>query len=609
MRRLTGILGLILVISAIFALLVVYQDAILTYLDPTLYDAKINAQQAKLAAEAAYADDVAARWNFFWTMTTYAVTAVVVGGLGLLGVRGYVWVSRSITHLSPVQGVLPTIIRDTANFLQRLRGEHNFVILQPQQAIGGMQAHRIAPGQQPVSFRLEGTEQPALLQTAILAGRDGVVASYTQRTRAQGKLPTPPVPKIPTGAPPLQLTVDDDSQGEPEEFAAPAVPLPTSASEALRLSENGRVVLGTISQRQPVGEAANVPADMHVAIWDSNEARQIGIFGANGTGKTKSVAALIILAAIRWGWHVVILDPKRGADWRNVFEPFVERHDSGPEEMLAQLQVFMLEVQRRQDLCAKYGVGDIADLPPDLKQRPILLVLEELGDTRAQLRTLGKEAREEFDALLSTLMRITRYVDIRVVIIDQRPENWPAAVKGNLKALVTFRQGMNQGQAVGYYYADRLAKAGQFAMDGIAYDTWLAHPQAAQLLAKAVQMPALPDKVLTWRGVAYPKLIVAQASENEGTLVPASPVKEGAEVTPVRVLKLEDGREIEVDTSHSKNALDSVDPWSIPGMSTQARVSAYIAQNPMATQGELVRVLKINPGMANRWWHDYHDQG
>jgi hypothetical protein len=352
-------------------------------------------------------------------------------------------------------------------------------------------------------------------------------------------------------------------------------PVSMDVRQAVNSAKDGKIFLGTASELKKGGEP--------YAIWDTEEAAQIGVFGANGTGKTKSVAAMAVLTAIRWKWHVLILDPKRGADWR-LFEPYVERYDSGAEEMTGQLRQLADEVERRQLLCSERSVGHVNDLPSAERPVPILLILEELGATRAQLASVSGKQLARLDRYLSDIMRVSRYVGVKVLLIDQRPENWPPAVKANLKALITFRQGMHQGNVVGYYFAHTLNRVGQFALDGVVYDAFYAHNVARQFLANAAQGQPADGHIMTWKGAQYRKLLTG--------VIPAASL---AEPSAARAL-YEATAPAPVTTTEAGGGEKS----------PKELVFSYLDENPSATQADVRRAFNLNPNQAHRYFHAYH---
>lgn len=199
------------------------------------------------------------------------------------------------------------------------------------------------------------------------------------------------------------------------------------------------------------------------AIWNIEEAQQIGIFGANGTGKSASVACNLIFSMLLWEWHVIILDPKRGADYSH-FRGLAEYHFSGAEEMYDQIMAIAKEVERRAQLLTAHEVGNISALPANLRPKMFALVIEELGDTRASLAIQDPMLLAKFDNALSRLFQKSRYTGLVIVLIDQKPADYPKVIKGNLKEIASFVLGMHQGSGIGMPATQNLKPRGEFML-------------------------------------------------------------------------------------------------------------------------------------------------
>ena len=388
---------------------------------------------------------------------------------------------------------------------------------------------------------------------ATITGDDVKALPWHRETKGASGVPNVATGRYLTGAldPKRQLTMTQEAPLQ-DDNELPQIESMLTVADAVKQSIDGSVILGSRN-----GE---------MAIWQTNEAAQIAVFGANGTGKTQSVAAMAVLCAVKWKWHVVILDPKRGADWR-IFEPYVERHDSGPDEMLNQLTSFSYEVDRRRTLLTANNVGHYNDLPASVKPRRILLVVEELGDTRAQLAGENKgKALAKLDAELSSICRISRYTGINALFIDQRPESWPNSVKANLKGIVTFKLGLMQGNAVGFYNAHNLANVGEFAFEGRIYDAVHVYPVVHEYLSDLPQSNER-GKIVLRNGQTLPPLL-NDAQTRQITMR-----------TP----------EVHVQTT-----------------TVRERVYEYISQNPTARQSEIVVALHLNPNQVHKYFHAYH---
>lgn len=350
-----------------------------------------------------------------------------------------------------------------------------------------------------------------------------------------------------------------------------ALPAPAperlSLGEAIQQSESGQIVLG----QQPETGA--------LAIWDSDAARQLAIFGANGTGKTASAASTVGIALVRAGYHTIILDPKGGADWR-AFERWTERHDSDAEIMGQQLAAVVAEMERRGRLCEEHGVANVDALPAHLRPPAWALIVEELGDTRIEAQGLG--LLETIDRPLDRLMALSRYTGLRIVLIDQRPQGWPKRVQANTKELITFRQGMGQGNAVGYYHAHQLAHRGEFAHDGERFEAFHALPLVHALLA---DVPAL----------ATPRIIPAMVRGFGGSARVEEGVYTGPETPPAQ--------------THRTNEPAELVPVEPEETELQKAARAWIAAHPDGTQTQMREALDVSKGYASELWHRCHPTG
>lgn len=270
--------------------------------------------------------------------------------------------------------------------------------------------------------------------------------------------PTPP-PRI-IGASPL-----DERPLPPVERPQPVAS--QSLTEALRQSTPDRWIVG---QSPETGELAtlNVRQSIHV-----------GVIGSTGTGKTASLGFLIAAHAIRHGHHVVILDPKGGADWRP-WQRVAEWHDSDSAIFADQVRAVEAEHDRRAIAVRRAEVANVMDLPAP--PRPILVVIEEYGDLIAQMRSGNRGEASKVDAMLDRLLRLSRMTDIHLLFIDQYPEHWSDQVMGGTKAKAVFQLGPNQGGKVSEYHADKLPDVGRFLLRRKQYDAWYAAPNLAAIL-------------------------------------------------------------------------------------------------------------------------------
>lgn len=206
-----------------------------------------------------------------------------------------------------------------------------------------------------------------------------------------------------------------------------------------------------------------------LAVFDVTTSVHAGIIGVTGTGKTASCGYVLVAQALRHGWHVVILDPKGGADWR-IFAPAAEWHESDDLVFGDQIASLEREHQRRQGMAAAGHAASVRDIV--CAPASMLVVIEEYGDLIRSLRRRDNKAATLVDDMLDTLMRRARSSDMHLVFIDQYPEHWSHQVIGGTKFKAVFQLGPNQGAKVEEYKAASLPDRGEFLVKGQQYTAW-----------------------------------------------------------------------------------------------------------------------------------------
>lgn len=225
--------------------------------------------------------------------------------------------------------------------------------------------------------------------------------------------------------------IDGKAQHLPQ-IAAPSTPEAPAAEAQPVQRLYLRQVLERATPNQLIVGQDDATGDL--AIFDPAQSIHAGIVGATGTGKTSSAGYTIVSQALRTGYHVVILDPKGGADW-SAWRNHAEWHASDPERFPAQVEALWNEHTRR--------ISDGG------QHTPIMVVIEEYGDLISQLRRTDRKRADATDATLDRLMRLSRSSRMHLLMIDQYPEEWSNQVIAGCKYLVVFRLGPNQGAKVG----------------------------------------------------------------------------------------------------------------------------------------------------------------
>lgn len=275
----------------------------------------------------------------------------------------------------------------------------------------------------------------------------------------------------------------------------PQIPAPTPAAptpepvQRIKLSE----AINRSSATQLIAGQAD---DGALAVFDPRASIHGGIVGASGTGKTSSAGYAIAAQALRNHYHLVIIDPKGGADW-SPWATHAEWHESAPDVFPQQVEALFAEHERRMKLVTAAGVRTIDDVPGAPPHT--LVILEEYGDLISQLRRGDKRTADATDNLLDRLMRLSRASGIHLLLIDQYPEEWSQQVIGNTKWLAVFRLGPNQGAKVRQYNADRLPDHGRFIVREREYNAWFAAPYLDKFLPQLPpsRAPRVIDGVFT----------------------------------------------------------------------------------------------------------------
>ncbi len=508
-------------------------------------------RQARIANQLARTE----AWGHVGLVLIYAVGASGVSMLIALPWLAWVFAHRLARSYRAEGGLYPILV-ERPGLLARLRGQRDPIVINPNLQATPVARYRELPG----GVQMIAPPVDAEQATVTAAGqRIQMVQAMTHG-------------KISAGAGRLLAGAYDPrtpAQHEPPALAAPPVQHLLTLDEAVQQSKGGQIVLG---QNKTTGD---------LAVWDSEAAQQIGVFGANKSGKTSSAAAMIVLALVRSKVHVIVLDPKRGVDF-GTFETWVERHDSDAERMGAQLSAVVAEMYRRGQLCVDHGVQSVDELPAHLRPPAWALVIDELGATRIIAKRLG--ILDSIDEPLDTLMTVSRYTGLKIVLIDQLPTDWPGRIRSNLKEVITFYQGMRLGQAVGYYHAHLLAKNGEFAMNGERYHAYHALPAARDLLATvpALAAPRIVPPVRGFGGSVGPWGGVSGAgdSRTERTNEPTEPT----ELAPTPLIEPEETE-------------------------LQQAARTWIADHPDGIQIEMRRALAISPAYGSELWHKCHPTG
>lgn len=412
-------------------------------------------------------------------MLLYVILVAIVGGLLILA--WLVYRKQQLASTRPVDGAYP---------LQRFRlkgggtlifnGNHMVsaaAIVDPRTGAYTEVEH---PAGWEVQSGIRGLVERTNMMRAIYPGdqarmnANGAMSAMPRVGALDRPAKPQPAPRV-IGAERPQLP----PPAERQQPVAPPIALP----DAIRQSTPDKWIIGQSPETGALA-ALNLRQSVHA-----------GIIGATGTGKTASLGYLVATHAVRSGYHVVILDPKGGADWRP-WQGVAEWHETDRTTFADQVRAVEAEHERRALAVRRAESANVMALPNP--PRPVLVVIEEYGDLIAQMRQAKASDAAKVDDMLDRLLRLARMTDIHLLMIDQYPEHWSNQVLAGTKAKAVFQLGPNQGAKVQEYQANQLPDVGRYLLKGKQYDAWHAAPNLGSLL-RSLPARTGPDVV----GVEY----------------------------------------------------------------------------------------------------------
>lgn len=117
-------------------------------------------------------------------------------------------------------------------------------------------------------------------------------------------------------------------------------------------------------------------------FWEVKGTPHIAIMGKTGTGKS-SAAQIVVAEALLHGYQLIIIDPTKGAvDFDQWARPkalaFVGlKRMRETEAVIAWVEN---EMNRRSQINAEYGVGNILDLPEDVRPERMMILFDEFNN-------------------------------------------------------------------------------------------------------------------------------------------------------------------------------------------------------------------------------------
>lgn len=503
----------------------------------------------------------------WFMMLLYVILVAIVGGLLILA--WLLYRKQQLASTRPVDGAYP---------LQRFRlkgggtlifnGNHMVsaaAIVDPRTGAYTEVEH---PAGWEVQSGIRGLVERTNMMRAIYPGDQARMnangaMSAMPRVGALDRPARPAAPPRIVGAPALPPPTDQ----------RPAVAPPIALPDAIRQSTPDRWIIG---QSPDTGQLAtlNLRQSVHA-----------GIIGATGTGKTASLGYLMAAHAVRSGYHVVILDPKGGADWRP-WSAVAEWHETDRTTFGDQVRAVEAEHERRAAAVRRTESANVMALPSP--PRPVLVVIEEYGDLIAQMRQAKASDAAKVDDMLDRLLRLSRMTDIHLLMIDQYPEHWSNQVLAGTKAKAVFQLGPNQGAKVQEYQANQLPDVGRYLLKGKQYDAWHAAPNLGSLL-RSLPARTGPDVV----GVEY----------SVGETVPDVPSGEGARLHTGTVQVTNPGTDEEPDYWNDVVAAwFAAHPWALTGA---AKGISDLARAMAEHQTGNADSYETYKSRAHRLFHDF----
>ncbi len=273
-----------------------------------------------------------------------------------------------------------------------------------------------------------------------------------------------------------------------------AAPAPASApSEAVRVMRLPEALAESARDKWILGMSnAGAPAVFSPALHHN-----IGIVGAQGTGKTACSGFHVLALALQFGMHPIILDPKGGIDFRQ-WEGHAEWHPTDAGVFGDQVGQLLFEHKRRQAILQEYQAPNMDALPASMAKGHVLVLVEEFGALWEDMQSSLKPAAvTEVGRNLDTLMRLSRATGIHWCVIDQFPDKWSKQVFAALKCRLVYKVAPGQDNFMREYGADQIADRGQFMMRQTVFNAWHVGQAMPKLLTRlpASTQPAMVGSV------------------------------------------------------------------------------------------------------------------
>jgi len=183
----------------------------------------------------------------------------------------------------------------------------------------------------------------------------------------------------------------------------------------------------------------------------------IAVLGPSGGGKT-TVAKSIIFAALSAGFKIVISDCRGMNQWGGGWDQACEVIDSRyPDALLSMMARLNGDRLNRQQLLSEHMVEDIYHLPADLRPKPILFLIDDVGTTIELVKTDG--VKKQLDSYFNMLVPASRAEGIHLLASDQQErgeKDWLASMSSNSVSVSGATDRMRGNHGVGYTQAHKM---------------------------------------------------------------------------------------------------------------------------------------------------------
>lgn len=246
--------------------------------------------------------------------------------------------------------------------------------------------------------------------------------------------------------------------------AVEQIPSAITLQQAISQSTERAWIVGQASKRQANPDVQGVTGNL---LTLDPQTTHIAIIGATGGGKTASSAMLLAVYARKFGVHPIVLDGKRGQDWKK-YDGVVEWHLMTSETFEVQIGKLLDIFNKRWQWLLDNNYDNIYDAK-EKRPQPLLVIFEEFGYVWS---SLPKDKQAELTNPVNDLFRLCRSAGIILCFVDQAPKKWPDQARGNAKFVFCYKIKGMIANAFSEYFVDRLADYGMFSRDNVFYDAW-----------------------------------------------------------------------------------------------------------------------------------------